>query len=131
MGNRKSKKAKFVIRRNAGKHRCREVYCSYGTMLQILPFLSDVDLLMMQRCGKFCYDIAVSRVQVKFCFPFKHYFIQNLLQTERHSIFRVNSSLIFAERIVDKRLDFNNCLCSVLLGNELYCYYRDGAFTKI
>ena len=65
---------------NAGKLRGHLVLTSFGTFRSILPFLSEKEVLGLQSCGKFFYDIAISRVQLKLCLPAELYFVQGELE---------------------------------------------------
>ena len=54
----------------------RSVWTSFGIMRSMFPFLTWQEVLQMQSCGKFFYDIAISRVQLKLCMPIDHYLVQ-------------------------------------------------------
>ena len=66
----------------------------------------------MQSCGKFFYDIAVSRVQLKYCISIVHYFIKRS-NSDNENIVRVNSITSHEESITDKKLNFGKCYGSV------------------
>ena len=65
----------------------------------------------MQSCGKFFYDIAVSRVQLKYCISIV-YFIKRS-NSDNENIVRVNSITSHEESITDKKLNFGKCYGSV------------------
>ena len=94
---------------------CRLVWTSFGIMRSLFPFLTKKEVLQMQSCGKFFYDIAVSRVQLKFYIPIEHYFILSDRDRFKHHIFTVKSTdtVTVAESITDTRFDFQSCLGSV------------------
>ena len=87
----------------------------------------------MQICGKFFYNIAVSRVQLSLSVPTDHYFIMCGIEEFKHLIFRVNSMLTGVECITyrPRLLDFTRCSANVMLNSELYCYFDSGDFEKI
>ena len=93
----------------------RLVWTSFGIMRSLFPFLTKKEVLQMQSCGKFFYDIAVSRVQLKLCIPIEHYFILSDEDRFKHHIFTVKSTdtVAVAESITDSRFDFQSCLGSV------------------
>ena len=72
-------------------------------------------MLGLQSCGKFCYDIAVSRVQLSLDIGAVHYFVMAGIQKLRHSIFRVETPRLTLKTIIDTGLDFNTIESSVTL----------------
>ena len=95
----------------------RLVWTSFGIMRSLFPFLTKKEVLQMQSCGKFFYEIAVSRVQLKLWLPIEHYFIlsDEYRDKFKHHIFTVKSTdtVTVAESITDSRFDFQSCLGSV------------------
>ena len=75
----------------------------------------------MQSCGKFFYNVAVSRVQLNLCLGATHYFVQEAKDKFKHCIFKVNAATKSVKCITDTRFDFFYYRNSVLLGDELYC----------
>ena len=63
-----------VFKENASKERCRLLWVSYGIFINLLPFLYGHQVVCLQSANKFCYDIAVSRVQYSILTETKTYF---------------------------------------------------------
>ena len=66
----------------------------------------------MQSCGKFFYNIAVSRVQLSLSLGAVHYFVMNNIEKFKHYIFRTMKN--DAERIYVKGIDFEISNCVLL-----------------
>ena len=54
----------FGLQLNATKEFSRKVWVSYGVFIAMLSFLDEFQTVCLQSTNKFCYNIAVSRVQI-------------------------------------------------------------------
>lgn len=77
----------IALHENATKDNSRKVWVSYGVFIVLLPFLDAYQILCLQITNKFCYEIAVSRVQytmqlrmaINFTWPNGGYLTNNVI----------------------------------------------------
>lgn len=43
----------------------KQIWVSFGIFMTLLPFLDKVEIYKLQASNKFCYSIAISRVQLQ------------------------------------------------------------------
>ena len=56
------------------KRLCRKVWVSFGIFMILLPFMDGHQIICLQSANKFCYSIAVSRIQLSLRFDGPFYF---------------------------------------------------------
>ena len=63
-----------ALKENANNEKCKLVWVSFGIFMNLLPFLDSYQILCLQSANKFCYKIAISRVQHNILVPETYYF---------------------------------------------------------
>ena len=89
MGN---KQNKFKL--NSSKEQSRKVWTSYGCIRSLLPFLSSESQTQYQLLNKFFYDVAISRVVVKFMLPTVDIFALKMQNFELNKVYNLHGNEI-------------------------------------
>ena len=63
-----------IFEQNATKEKAKKVWVSFGIIRNLCPFMDACQMVCLQSANKFCYDIAVSRVQYSIPLPKTFYF---------------------------------------------------------
>ena len=72
-----------------------------------MPFLEGHQRVELQLVNKFCYDIAVSRVEVRILIPKNFYFTYRTTRY-KHVLFSIDGTTNKFSKIKNERLDFEN-----------------------
>ena len=104
------------FRRNTTKFQARKVWVSFGIFMILLPFMDDCQIVCLQSTNRFCYNIAVSRVQLSIRPEVPLYFTwhvgalsKKLISYSEKTGIQLLTQKAAREHPITESFDFSNC----------------------